>query len=93
MQDEVNLNLAAEFWRAGVVRTDRLLRCDSIPGLRAAVSNAAPFEPVRGAANQPHPRRKFARQTLGKACSAVVEGMKSLVFIRAICKHAKAKTV
>lgn len=44
MQDEVNLNLAAEFWRAGVVRTDHLLRCDSIPGLRAAVSNAVPFD-------------------------------------------------
>lgn len=44
MQDEVNLNLAAEFWRAGVVRTDGQLRCDSIPGLRAAGRNAAPFD-------------------------------------------------
>lgn len=44
MQDEVNLNLAAEFWRAGVVRTDGQPRCDSIPALRAAVRNAASFD-------------------------------------------------
>lgn len=77
--------------RSAVVRTYRLLRCDRIPGLWSSCERAAPSHRHEEAANQPHPRRKFARQNTGENTEGGLRRTKSLVFGWAICKYTKPR--